>query len=271
MYKLIVMNKQINIKETLDWYIWAGVTETSADDLCLLQSTENQLPGKLIVSTTTSLPSKEKSSPAFSQTTTNLLKNANDLCLRANSLAELKSFLIDFDGCNLKNTAASTVFGDGNEKSRIMLIGEAPGADEDRIGKPFVGRCGKLLDKMLKAIDLDRNNCYITNVLPWRPPGNRTPSDNEVAVCLPFLKRQIELIAPDYILLLGGIALKSVMNCDESISRSRGKWLDYVISDEKTAHVIATYHPSYLLRSSAQKAKVWADLLRLKTKIEETS
>ena len=149
-----------------------------------------------------------------------------------------------------------------------MLIGEAPGADEDRIGKPFVGRCGKLLDKMFSAIQISRSDCYITNVLPWRPPGNRTPTDEEKAVCLPFLQRQIELILPDYILLLGGIALNSVMNTPDSISRTRGKWLVYS-ANQKEIQVLATYHPSYLLRTPAKKANVWADLLRLKVKMKE--
>lgn len=176
----------------------------------------------------------------------------------------------NFDGCNLKSTAASTVFGCGNSQAKIMFIGEAPGADEDRVGKPFVGRCGKLLDKIFSAIGLARENCYITNVLPWRPPGNRTPTDDEIAICLPFLQRQIELIHPDFMLLLGGIALKSVMDCNDSISRSRGKWMSYTLDDGKEVAALATYHPSYLLRSSAQKSKVWIDFLRLKKKLDET-
>ena len=183
-------------------------------------------------------------------------------------MEELKQILLSFEGCNLKNTAASTILGEGNPKAKLMLIGEAPGADEDRLGRPFVGRCGKLLDKMLEAIHCRREDCYITNILPWRPPGNRTPTDEEVAVCLPFLKRQIELIQPDVILLLGGIALKSVMDYTESISRARGKWLEYSTED-KNIPVLATYHPSYLLRSAAQKSKAWIDLIRLQRKLAE--
>jgi len=252
------MNKQINIKESLDWYIWAGVTETCAEDVCIL-NTENHFSQQKIVAPTSSVSTRP---------TATVLKNARDICVSATSLDELREILIKFEGCNLKNTAASTVFGDGDAHAKVMLIGEAPGADEDRMGKPFVGRCGKLLDKMLEAIHLRRENCYITNVLPWRPPGNRTPTDDEVAVCLPFLKKQIDLIKPDFILLLGGIALKAVMDNSDSISRTRGKWLEYV-ADGKTIPVLATYHPSYLLRSSAQKAKSWADFLRLKKKMDE--
>jgi DNA polymerase len=177
--------------------------------------------------------------------------------------------MLKFEGCNLKNTAASTVFSQGNNNAQIMFIGEAPGADEDRLGAPFVGRCGKLLDKMFDAIKIKREDCFITNVLPWRPPGNRAPTDEEIAICLPFLIRQIELIKPKYIVLLGGIALKSVMETDDTISRARGKWMEYSISDDCKANVVATYHPSYLLRSTSQKSKVWIDLLRLKNKFTE--
>ena len=177
--------------------------------------------------------------------------------------------MINFEGCNLKSTANSTILGEGNEKAKVMLIGEAPGADEDRIGKPFVGRCGKLLDKMLEAINLKREECYITNILPWRPPGNRTPTDDELALCLPFLLRQIELIEPSYILLLGKIAFKSVMDNPDSISRVRGKWFEYSLENGKKIDVLATFHPSYLLRSTAQKSKVWIDLLKLKGKMNK--
>jgi len=266
MYKQIVMNKQININEVLDWYIWAGVEETCSDDVCLsLKPTNIQS----VTSPQVSSPTPKQASVQVVSAVSTVLKNAREVCANASSLDELRDIMQHFNGCNLKNTAASTVFGDGAENAKIMLIGEAPGADEDRIGKPFVGRCGKLLDKMLAAIHLERNQCYITNVLPWRPPGNRTPTDDEIAICLPFLKRQIELIKPDFILLLGGIALKSLLDINESISRTRGKWLEYSISDNKQAQVIATYHPSYLLRNSAQKAKVWSDLLRLKQKADE--
>jgi len=255
------MDRHINIQETLDWYLVAGIDEIVGDSPSLATPSPFSVP----------LASKNVSrQPVVSVVpTSSALKNAKEVCQKASSLDELREIMVHFDGCNLRNTAASTVFGDGNPKAKLMLIGEAPGADEDRVGKPFVGRCGHLLDKMLTTISLDRNNCYITNVLPWRPPGNRAPTDEEIAVCLPFLKRQIELVCPDILLLLGGIALKSVMDCNDSISRTRGKWLSYFLTENKSIQVIATYHPSYLLRSSNQKAKVWADLLRLKQKLKE--
>lgn len=261
------MDKQINIQEALDWYLWAGVDETCADSFCLL---EKQQPFVLYQQPASVTQESRVTTKAQTHTVdtpnpfTAIYKNARDICTKANNLSELKLILQNFDGCNLKNTAAHTILGDGATKAKIMLIGESPGADEDRIGKPFVGRCGKLLDKMFNAINIKREDCYITNVLPWRPPGNRNPTDEEVAICLPFLKRQIELIEPDFILLLGGIALKSVMDISDPISRIRGKWFEYKINDSKVSQVLATYHPSYLLRSSAQKSKVWIDLLRLK-------
>lgn len=274
MYKLVVMDKQINIVEALDWYIWAGVDETCADEPCLSKKTElseNILQKNSQATVVAPANSGKNISRTIStQSVSAALKNACDACAKAQTLEELRQILSVFEGCNLKNTATNTVFGDGAPDAKIMLIGEAPGADEDRQGKPFVGKCGKLLDKMLEAGGFERKKCYITNVLPWRPPGNRPPTDDEIAICLPFLKRQIELIKPDFLLLLGGIALKSVTNCPDSISRTRGKWLEYTISDDKNASVLATYHPSYLLRSSAQKAKVWTDLIRLKKRIEET-
>ncbi len=275
MYNLVAMDKQINIQETLDWYIWAGVTETCADLPCLAEEQNPASPLKPqrqnIVAETSpiSAPAAPAIMPVSVQPYAAVAKNARDICSQAADLEQLRQIVQHFEGCNLKSTAASTVFGDGSPKARVVLIGEAPGADEDRIGRPFVGRCGKLLDKMLAAINVKREDCYITNVLPWRPPGNRTPTDEEIAVCLPFLKRQIELIEPDFLLLLGGIALKSVMDVADSISRTRGKWLEYPLPSGKKSQVLATYHPSYLLRSSAQKSKVWADLLRLKKKMDE--
>ena len=180
---------------------------------------------------------------------------------------ELRSMVENFDGCALKLTANKTVFGGGNPASKVMFIGEAPGADEDRIGLPFVGRSGHLLDKMLQSVGLDRDACYITNVLPWRPPGNRTPTDGEIAVCLPFLKRQIELIKPEVIVLLGGSAANALLDNEEPISRLRGKWLEYKSSEGTLVPVLATFHPAYLLRNTAQKAKAWADLLRMRQKL----
>jgi uracil-DNA glycosylase len=191
---------------------------------------------------------------------------AQSLARGANSLAELKAALEGFEGCALKRTATNTVFADGNPASRIMFIGEAPGRDEDRIGLPFVGRAGKLLDKMLAAIHLDRSSAYITNVLNWRPPDNRDPSPEEAAMCLPFLRRHIELVNPGIIVLLGAVAARQVMGFSEGIMKLRGRWLEYRVGDVMVP-VLPTLHPAYLLRQPAHKKLAWRDLQAAEQKI----
>ena len=182
------------------------------------------------------------------------------------NLTELKAALEGFEGCALKRTATHTVFADGNPLSRIMFIGEAPGRDEDRIGLPFVGRAGKLLDKMLAAIHLDRSSAYITNVLNWRPPDNRDPSPEEAAMCLPFLRRHIELVNPGIIVLLGAVAARHVMGFSEGIMKLRGRWLEYRVG-EHMVPVMPTLHPAYLLRQPAHKKMAWRDLQAAEQKI----
>jgi uracil-DNA glycosylase len=191
---------------------------------------------------------------------------AHTLAKAATTLAELKSALEGFDGCALKKTCTHTVFADGNPLSRIMFIGEAPGRDEDRQGLPFVGRAGKLLDKMLAAINLDRTTAYITNVLNWRPPDNRDPSPEEAAMCLPFLRRHIELVNPGIIILLGAVAARHVMGFSEGIMKLRGRWLEYRVG-EFMVPVLATLHPAYLLRQPAHKKLAWRDLQAVEQKI----
>ncbi|MGE3770050.1 MAG: uracil-DNA glycosylase [Bdellovibrionales bacterium] len=185
----------------------------------------------------------------------------------AASLEELKKELTAFEGCALKKTAKNLVFGEGNPQAGIMLIGEAPGADEDRQGQPFVGRSGQLLDRMLAAIGINsREDYYITNVLPWRPPGNRTPTDMEIAACLPFLHKHIELVNPRIIVLLGGLATKTLLERTEGITRLRGKWYDFTTNTGKTVPVLPMFHPAALLRNPAQKRQAWNDLLMLQEK-----
>ena len=187
----------------------------------------------------------------------------------ANSLAGLKAALEAFEGCSLKRGAANTVFADGTPESGIMFIGEAPGRDEDRIGKPFVGKAGQLLDRMLASIGLDRaTNCYITNVINWRPPENRDPTPEEAAMCLPFLRRHIELVDPKIIILLGAVAARHVMGITEGIMRSRGRWMEYRVGD-RMVPIMPTLHPAYLLRQPAHKKLAWRDLQALAARIEE--
>lgn len=186
----------------------------------------------------------------------------------ANSLAELRAAMEAFEGSALKRAAANTVFADGTPGGRVMFIGEAPGRDEDRIGKPFVGRAGQLLDKMLASIDLERShNCYITNVINWRPPDNRDPSPEEAAICLPFLRRHIELANPGIIILLGAVAARHVMGITDGIMRTRGRWLEYRVGSAMVP-VMPTLHPAYLLRQPAHKKLAWRDLQAVAARME---
>ena len=182
----------------------------------------------------------------------------------AATLDELGARLAAFDGCSLKATAKNLCFYRGIPKARLMLIGEAPGRDEDLEGKPFVGRAGQLLDRMLAAIALSERDVHITNIVYWRPPGNRTPTPQEAQVCRPFLERQVELVAPDLVVLLGGAAAKHVFEVADGIMRIRGKLREIEIGSVKV-RAIATLHPAYLLRAPAAKRLVWRDLLAVKT------
>ena len=187
----------------------------------------------------------------------------------AQDLAGLRGALAAFEHCELKRGARNLVFADGNPQARVMIIGEAPGRDEDRAGKPFVGRAGQLLDRMLAAIDLTRagpdpaSSVYITNILPWRPPQNRDPSFDEIAMLRPFVERHIELVAPDVIVLMGNIPCLALLG-RKGITRMRGNW--EVLLDRPA---LPMFHPDYLLRSPHAKREAWADLLALKAKLEE--
>lgn len=261
-------NEDGTLQQLLEWYLVAGVDETCGNQPFTPNSAPVSSPLRPQLNFNSVMPATTAQAPRpattqLAQATNNACQSAKDLCASAQSLEELRDLMEKFEGCALKLTAAHTVFGDGNPQAKVVFIGEAPGADEDRIGVPFVGRSGQLLDKMLAAVNLDRTKCYICNILPWRPPGNRTPLDSEIAVCLPFLKRQIDLINPDYIFMLGGSAANAVLDVTDSISRMRGRWYDYYKSDGSKAMVMASFHPAYLLRTPGQKAKAWADFLRL--------
>lgn len=189
---------------------------------------------------------------------------------QASTLEALEKALRDFDGCGLKATATNLCFYRGAPQARLMLIGEAPGRDEDLAGKPFVGRAGQLLDKMLAAIGLDESQVHITNIVYWRPPGNRTPTPQEALACRPFLERQMELVRPDAVVVLGGAAAKEVFAVTDGIMRLRGKWRQIKIG-ERLVPAVATLHPAYLLRTPAAKQLAWADLLSVKSKLAECS
>ena len=262
----ILENKMMDAKQILEWYILAGVEETCAE-VPFAQIPKSVHPS--VVQSSSAPPVIARpATTGLAQNVGGACQTANDLCLGINSLDELKAAVENFEGCALKMTASNTVFGDGNPHSKIMLIGEAPGADEDRAGVPFVGRSGQLLDRMMSAISLDRNLYYICNILPWRPPGNRTPLDSEIAVCLPFLRRQIDLVDPDYLFIMGGAAANSLLGVAGTISKLRGHWFDYTKSNGKIAKALASFHPAYLLRTPGQKSKAWADVLRLSKELK---
>lgn len=199
-----------------------------------------------------------------------LVEDARALAQRCNSVEELEAAVRAFEGCALKRTAKSTVFADGVAGSPVMIVGEAPGADEDRLGKPFVGVSGQLMDRMFEAIGLSRErDLYITNILFWRPPGNRTPTVAEQAVCMAFTRRHIELARPKVLVLAGGTAAKSVLDTTEGIMRLRGKWASLGLDDGRAVPTLPTFHPAYLLRTPASKRQSWLDLLSLDRKLRE--
>ena len=187
------------------------------------------------------------------------IASAREQARTAASLDILRSLLEKFDGCALKSTATRLVFADGNPKARIMFVGEAPGREEDIEGLPFVGRSGKLLDRMIAAIGLDRSQVYIANVIPWRPPGNRTPTPQETQICLPFIQRQIELVDPDIMVTLGNPSTQTLLSTREGIMKTRGRWFDYD-TGTRVIRAMATFHPAYLLRSPSYKRLAWQDL-----------
>jgi uracil-DNA glycosylase family 4 len=191
------------------------------------------------------------------------IRDAAQLAANAKTLDELRAAIESFEGCALKATAMRTVFADGNPQARVMFVGEGPGADEDREGLPFVGRSGKLLDRMIAAIGLDRTSAYIANIIPWRPPGNRTPTPQESAICLPFIRKQIELADPDILVCLGGPSATTLLELKEGITRTRGRWFEFDTGKRKIK-AIALFHPAYLLRSPAHKKLAWQDMLAIR-------
>ena len=195
------------------------------------------------------------------------VRSAREAAESARTLDELRAALEAFEGCGLRTTATRLAFADGEPGGRVMAIGEAPGAEEDRQGRPFCGPSGQLLDRMLAAIGLDRAKVYIANVVPWRPPGNRTPTPQEIATCMPFIARQITLADPDILLLLGGPAAQSLLGAKDGIMRLRGRWHDYD-TGRRAIRALPSLHPAYLLRQPAHKRLAWADLRALRKALD---
>lgn len=259
------MQDRIARSRLLEWQMVMG-----ADEAILEVPRDRLQPRPRPVSAAARLIASSAATPVAPQNTA--LANARELAATAKNLVELRAVVEAFDGCSLRRTATHTVFADGNPAAPLMLIGEAPGADEDRLGRPFVGRSGQLLDRMLAGIGIRRSeNAYITNVLFWRPPGNRKPTPEETAICLPFVWRHIALMRPKIIVLCGGTATAALLSRNEGITRLRGRWFDLSVTGlDQPLPTIATYHPSFLLRAPAHKSETWRDLLSIQNKINKS-
>lgn len=206
--------------------------------------------------------------PSLPGTDGQLAADARGVAYAAGDLAALRDALAAFEGCRLKATATNLVFADGNPAAPLMLVGEAPGKDEDLQGLPFVGESGKLLDKMLAAIGIDRTGCYVTNMLPWRPPGNRDPAQDELVACQPFLERHIALVRPKLLVFVGKIAAHALLGQTQGITRLRGRWFTYE-KDDLSIPALPIFHPAYLLRQPAQKRETWRDMLAIRAKLDQ--
>jgi uracil-DNA glycosylase len=259
---------------TLRWLMEAGADEATGEEpvnrfraapTAPPRAPEPSVPPRArIAPATPPVPDREAAPPAGNDP----IGQAMALAAACTTLLELKAAVEAFDGCALKRHATRTVFADGTPAHRILFIGEAPGKDEDAAGLPFVGRAGKLLDRMLAAIGLDRKtNVYITNVLNWRPPNNRDPAPEEAAACLPFLRRHIELVSPEIIVLLGAVAARHVLGRSDGIMRLRGNWLEYHVGGHMVP-VMPTLHPAYLLRRPIDKKLAWRDLQAISAKVD---
>jgi uracil-DNA glycosylase family 4 len=249
----------------LRWLINCGADEAIGDVPVNRLLAPAPAPQKLSVT-----PPPEKPGPISQAPPVSFgVESAGRIAASCSSLAELKAALMAFEGCELKRHATNTVFADGNPAGGIMFIGEAPGAEEDRQGLPFVGRAGQLLDRMLASIGLDRRKVYITNIVNWRPPANREPSPEEASICLPFLHRHVELANPKVLVLLGAVPARHLMGV-QGIMRSRGRWETYRLrSSGREIPTMLTLHPAYLLRQSSAKRLVWNDFLEIAEKISK--
>ncbi len=255
------MSEPTALAELLRWYVEMGADEAIAE----MPRDRLEAPSPPRTETVATPPLALPDEPAAAR----IAPSARPATAR--TLAELEQAVAAFEGCALKRTATNTVFADGVPGAPLMVIGEAPGADEDRLGKPFVGRAGQMLDRMLAAIGFDRRrNAYITNVLFWRPPGNRKPTAEEIAACLPFVWRHIALLAPKAILICGGTAASALLGRADGITRLRGRWFELEIPGlDRRVPSLATFHPSFLLRSPSQKGEAWKDLLSLQSNLND--
>jgi uracil-DNA glycosylase len=267
----MTMDRDRAASDLLAFYLEAGVdtpvdenpVDHLADDLTLptgaVAKAEPPAPRTVPAAPTTSAPPAPDTA----------VMAARDAARSAATLDELRAILDSFEGCALRATASRLVFAAGNPQSQLMFVGEAPGRDEDIEGFPFVGRAGKLLDRMLAAIELDRSRVYIANIVPWRPPGNRTPTPQEAQICLPFIHRQIELADPDILVCLGNPSAQTLLGLKEGITRTRGRWFSFH-TGRREIRAMPTLHPAYLLRQPLQKRLAWRDFLAVKKMLSRT-
>src|SRR5438045_883161 len=276
MAALMTPDRAPTVQELLTFYLEAGVdcalmdepANRLSDDDAMAREPEQPArtaPARLplpLREPAAAPPPREAPAPELA------IQSARQAARTAPSLEALRAMLEAFDGCALKSTATRLVFADGNPQARVMFVGEAPGREEDLEGVPFVGRSGKLLDRMMAAIGLDRTSAYIANVIPWRPPGNRTPTPQETQICLPFIQRQIELVNPDVLVTLGNPSTQTLLETREGIMKTRGRWFEYN-TGTRVIRAIATFHPAYLLRSPGYKRMAWQDLRAIAKALEQ--
>jgi DNA polymerase len=245
----------------LDWYRAAGVDVAVGDEPVDRFATSAVAPPKRVAPLPGPAPMPVPATPLVTDPA-----ETRAIAAAAHALEDLRAAMDAYDGCSLKHRATQLCFADGNPDAEIMLVGEGPGEQEDREGKPFVGRAGQLLDKMLAAIGLDRTKVYIANMVPWRPPGNRNPTPEELALCAPFLHRQVELVAPKLLVTLGNVPTQALFATTQGITRMRGQWKTLTINSH-TVPALPTLHPAFLLRTPGAKAQAWKDMLALKQAI----
>ena len=268
--------QDLTARQLLDFYLEAGADAlvgeeavdrfAAADDPTPARVTRTPLPAAATADGVRPLSATQQAAP---QATDEAILAAREAARSASSLDELRAVLEKFEGCALKGSATRLVFADGNPNAKVMLIGDAPGSDDDIEGLPFVGRAGRLLDRMLAAIGLDRTSVYLANVVPWRPPGNRTPTPQETQICLPFVLRQIELANPDILICLGQLSAQALLGTKDSISKSRGRWFTFTIGEKREIRAMPIFHPDFLLLSPLQKRIAWRDLLSIKKALAE--
>jgi DNA polymerase len=264
------MKEKLSMADVLQWHLDAGVDETTCDvpQNCFNETITKELTS-LKKNNVNVPPAVKLQVPVVGEA---LLHDASRIAAAVSSIEELKNTLLNYDGCSLNKTATNLVFGIGNPKAKIVLIGESPGAEEDRSGLAFAGPGGQLLDKMLASIGLDHDKVFLSNIVFWRPPGNRTPTAQEISICMPFVERLIELIDPEILIIMGGSAAKSLLAETAGVSRLRGKWHTYSTPRlSRPVQATVLFHPNYLLSSPVHKREAWQDLLMISDMLKNFS